>query len=66
MHEQAIIDEIIDNLDTADGRIIKISLMSDETNLRSRLASDIARGIRSDDIIDRSVAKINMYHMNIK
>ena len=34
MHEQSIIDEIIDRLDTGDARVIKISLMIDETNLR--------------------------------
>ena len=38
MHEQSIIDEIIDRLDTGDARVIKISLMIDETNLRKRLS----------------------------
>ena len=61
MHEQSIIDEIIDRLDTGDARVIKISLMIDETNLRKRLSADIARGIRSNDVIDRSVARIDMY-----
>ena len=44
MHEQSIIDEIINSLDTGDARVIKISLMIDETNLRKRLSADIARG----------------------
>ena len=57
MHEQSIIDEIINSLDTGDARVIKISLMTDETNLRKRLSADIARGIRSNDVIDRSVAR---------
>ena len=61
MHEQSIIDDIIDRLDTGDARVIKISLMIDETNLRKRLSADIARGIRSNDVIDRSVARIDMY-----
>ncbi len=61
MHEQSIIDEIIDRLDTKDARVIKISLMIDETDLRKRLSTDIAGGIRSNDVIDRSVAKIDMY-----
>ena len=63
MHEQSIIDEIIDKLDTGDARVIKISLMIDETNLRKRLSADIAMGIRSNDVIDRSVARINMYQI---
>ena len=64
MHEQSIIDEIIDRLDTGDARVIKnFSLMIDETNLRKRLYADIAMGIRSNDVIDRSVARINMYQI---
>ena len=63
MHEQSIIDEIINSLDTGDARVIKISLMIDETNLRKRLSADIAMGIRSNDVIDRSVARINMYQI---
>ena len=63
MHEQSIIDEIINSLDTGDARVIKISLMIDETNLRKRLSADIAKGIRSNDVIDRSVARINMYQI---
>ena len=61
MYEQSIIDEIIDRLDTGDARVIKISLMIDETNLRKRLSADIARGIRSNDVIDRSKVWIDMY-----
>ena len=61
MHEQSIIDAIINKLDIIDCNVIKISLIADEHNLRNRLASDIARGIRTVDVIDRSVARINMY-----
>ena len=31
--------------------------------MRNRLASDITRGIRTADIIDRSVARINLYSL---
>ena len=61
MHEQSIIDEILRSLDTANCRIIKISLLADEVNLRKRLTSDIAHGIRMVDVIDRSIARIGMY-----
>ena len=37
--------------------------MIDETNLRKRLSADIDMGIRSNDVIDRSVARINMYQI---
>lgn len=63
MHEQSIIDAIINKLDIIDCNVIKISLITDENNLRNRLASDIARGIRTIDVIDRSVARINMYRL---
>ena len=61
MHEQSIIDAIINKLDTENCRVIKISLTSDEINLRNRLSSDIAKGIRTADVIDRSIARIRMY-----
>ncbi|MEI3429327.1 MAG: AAA family ATPase [Christensenellales bacterium] len=63
MHEQYIIDSIINELDTSACRVIKISLMTDETNLRNRLSSDIARGLRTADVIDRSVGRIRMYQL---
>ena len=63
MHEQSIIDAINNKLDIIDCNVIKISLTIDENNLRNRLASDIARGIRIVDVIDRSVARINMYRL---
>ena len=61
MQEQSIIDRIIHELDTSACRVINLSLMTDEENLRNRLSSDIARGIRTADVIDRSVGRINMY-----
>lgn len=63
MHEQYIIDSIINELDTSACRVIKISLMTDETNLKKRLSSDIARGLRTADAIDRSVGRIRMYQV---
>ena len=61
MHEQAIIDSITDRLDTDDCKVIKVSLTADEIHLRNRLSSDIACGIRTADVIERSIARIYMY-----
>ncbi|MDD7740044.1 MAG: AAA family ATPase [Lachnospiraceae bacterium] len=61
MHEQSIIDEIIGRLDTDNCKVIKISLTVDEKSLRNRLSSDIAHGIRTDDVVERSIARIKMY-----
>ena len=63
MHEQSIINRIIKELDASACRFIKISLITDEANLRNRLSSDIARGIRTSDVIDRSVGRIRMYRV---
>ncbi len=61
MHEQPIIDRIIEKLDTENCKVIKISLIADESTLRDRLMSDVASGVRTADVIDRSVARISMY-----
>lgn len=61
MHEQSIIDGIINKLDTENCMVKKISLTVDEMNLQKRLKTDVARNIRTADVIDRSVARIPMY-----
>ena len=61
MHEQSVIDRITATLDTSRCKIVKISLLADEPTLRLRLSSDVAQGIRFADVIDRSVARINLY-----
>ena len=63
MHEQSILDAITNRLDTDNCKVTKISLTADEINLRNRLASDITRGIRTADVIDRSVGRIRMYRL---
>ena len=61
MHEQSIIDNIIKELDMENCNVKKISLIADESSLRDRLTVDITCGIRTTDIIDRSVRRISMY-----
>lgn len=61
MHEQSIIDGIINKLDIENCMVKKISLTVDEMNLQKRLKTDVARNIRTADVIDRSVARIPMY-----
>ena len=38
-----------------------ISLLADEATLRQRLTADVERGVRTADVIDRSVARIPLY-----
>ena len=61
MHEQSIIDGIVNELDTENCKVKSISLTVDEINLQNRLKADIANGIRTFDVIDRSIARISMY-----
>lgn len=61
MHEQHIIDSIINNLNTKNCNIKNISLVADEETLCSRLNADITAGIRTEDVVDRSVARLSKY-----
>ena len=61
MHQQSIIDSITEKLDTQNCTVKYISLIADEANLRKRLIEDVKRGIRSEDVIERSIARIQMY-----
>lgn len=62
MHEQSIIDCILEKLDLENCKVIKISLMADESNLRDKLTADVENGLRTADAVDRSIARISMYH----
>lgn len=61
MHEQGIIDEILSKLETGKCLVHTISLVCNEEELRKRLQKDIDAGIRSGDMIERSIARIPMY-----
>ena len=61
MHQQAIIDSIVEKLDTQNCDVKCISLIADETNLRKRLTKDVEKAIRAEDVIERSVARIPLY-----
>lgn len=61
MHEQSIIDSIVEKLDTQNCNLKYISLIADESNLRRRLEADVEKGIRSADVTHRSIARIQMY-----
>ena len=61
MHQQSIINDILENLDT-EGCIVKvISLVCDKEVLTKRLQKDIDSGIRSIDVMDRSIGRMAMY-----
>ena len=61
MHEQRIIDSILKKLDTQNCEVKCVSLVADEKTLCERLSMDVERGVRSEDVIERSIARIPMY-----
>lgn len=61
MHEQSIIDTILSRLDTSDCSIHVISLVCGEQALQKRLQKDVDAGVRTKDVIQRSIERIPLY-----
>ena len=61
MHQQAIIDDILSRLVTANCRIHTISLVCGEQALRARLKKDVDAGIREKDVVHRSIERLPLY-----
>ena len=61
MHESKISDDILDLLTSAQYRLHKISLICTPERLKERLRLDIAGGVRSDDIVERSISRLDNY-----
>ncbi len=61
MHEQDIIDQVISGLNTSDCRVKVFSLVLNEKALRERMGRDVMAGIRSEDAIQRSIDRIDLY-----
>jgi len=61
MHQQAIIDDILSRLDMTSCKVHSISLICSEQALRTRLEKDVAAGIRTGDVVQRSIERIPLY-----
>ena len=61
MHQQDIIDSIMQKLDTSNCDVKVISLVIDTDCLKERLLLDVKNGTRSADIIERSTERIPLY-----
>lgn len=61
MHEQTIIDTIISRLNAANCNVHSISLVCSEQALQARLRKDVDAGIRTEEIIHRSIERISHY-----
>lgn len=61
MHKQTIIDTIMSKINANNYQLIDISLISDEQTIKKRLLNDINSGLRTMDVIERSIEKIPLY-----
>ena len=61
MHEQSIMDDILSGLANDDYVLYKFSLVCSKEALRERLEKDIARGIRTEDVLLRSMPRLKNY-----
>ena len=61
IHEQAILDEILSRLSLEDVDVVAVSLIVGAEALTERLTRDVQNGVRQEDVIKRSVARLPMY-----
>lgn len=61
MHEQTIIDELISRIDAKECQVYSISLISSSEKLQERIQKDIDLGIRTVDVLERSLKRLEMY-----
>lgn len=61
MHKQKIIDEILSCINLSDCVLKSISLVCTADTLKKHLQKDIDEGIRSSEIIEKSIAYLSLY-----
>ena len=61
IHEQTIIDHIVSRLNTENCKVHSISLVCSEQTLQARLRKVFDAGIRTEDVIGRSIERIPLY-----
>lgn len=61
LHEQAILDAVLDGLDLSGCTVKSVSLVCSEEELRARLLRDVDAGLRTADVVARSLARLPAY-----
>lgn len=61
MHQQSIVDDVLSGLDLENVCVVNLSLVCTAQALRTRLEGDIANGIRTADVLDRSIRRLSGY-----
>lgn len=63
MHTDEIIKDIISKLDFSNARLHKFSLMLSKETLTKHIQGDIDKGIRTIDVLERSIDRLSMYEV---
>lgn len=63
MHDQSIIEEILQRVDTEGCKVVVVSLICTEDALRQRLIRDVTAGKRTPDVIARAVQRLKLYRL---
>lgn len=63
MHEQSIIDILLSRLNSEHALIHNISMICSPKALENRLSKDIVAGIRTPEILSRSLEKLPLYQV---
>ena len=61
MHEQSILDELLSRLHTEECGVFAVSLVCRPEELERRLRLDVERGLRTLDVIARSLPRLPLY-----
>ena len=61
MHEQSIIDTILNKVKITDCVVKVVSLMANEETLTKRIMKDVDSGSRGTDVLERSIARPPFY-----
>ena len=61
IHQKEILSDILSRLQTENCSVLTVSLICSEEALRLRLEKDVEAGLRTEDVISRSVARLDCY-----
>lgn len=61
MHQQSIIDTILERLDLTDIQVYSLSIICSKETLRNHIQKDIDLGMRKEDVLERSLERLDLY-----
>lgn len=61
MHQQRIIDRLLERLPLEDVAVRSVSLLAGPETLKQRIGGDVDRGLRTWDVLDRSLERLPLY-----